>query len=60
MNETVMGAPASVEEPAPVRGPVRRGEPCPRCGGGPLDYNGMLDLVCPACGYSEGPGAGCT
>ncbi len=45
---------------APIRRPVRRGEPCPRCEHGILDYNGLLDLECPACGYSEGAGAGCT
>jgi len=42
------------------RAPVRRGEACPRCEVGRLDYNGLLDLECPACGYSEGSGAGCT
>ena len=44
----------------PGRTPVRRGEPCPRCGVGRLDYNGLLDLECPLCGYAEGAGAGCT
>ena len=42
------------------RAPVRRGEACPRCGVGRLDYNGLLDMECPFCGYSEGSGAGCT
>ncbi|MEI6291453.1 MAG: hypothetical protein WCP19_13565 [Chloroflexota bacterium] len=40
--------------------PVRIGEPCPRCGLGILDYNGMLDLECPVCAFTEGPGGGCT
>jgi ribosomal protein S27AE len=43
-----------------ARRPVRRGEPCPRCSVGLLDYNGLIDLECPNCGYTEGPGAGCT
>ncbi|HEY3312875.1 MAG TPA: hypothetical protein VGK00_14640 [Anaerolineales bacterium] len=42
------------------RRPFRRGEPCPSCGIGLLDYNGLIDLECPACGYTEGAGAGCT
>jgi hypothetical protein len=40
--------------------PVRRGETCPRCGIGQLDYNGLIDLECPVCGFTEGPGGGCT
>jgi hypothetical protein len=39
---------------------VRRGERCPQCNNGILDYNGMLDLECPECGYYEGTGGGCT
>lgn len=30
-------------------GELRRGELCPRCQKGIPDYDGMLDLVCPAC-----------
>jgi hypothetical protein len=45
--------------PAPRR-PARRGAPCPRCGEGLMDYNGVLDLECPKCGYTEGGGGGCT
>ena len=41
-------------------GLMRRGETCPRCGLGTLDYNGLLDLECPVCAYTEGPGGGCT
>ena len=40
--------------------PVRRGETCPRCGIGQLDYNGLIDLECPVCGFTGGPGGGCT
>ena len=39
---------------------MRRGETCPRCLLGQLDYNGLLDLECPVCAYTEGPGGGCT
>ena len=51
-------------QPAGTQGappdPVRPGGPCPRCGTGRLDYNGLLELECPACGYVIGGGAGCT
>lgn len=50
---------AMPEGGAPPRA-FRCGELCPRCGLGVLDYNGLLDLECPVCGYSEGPGGGCT
>lgn len=39
---------------------VKRGAPCPQCGQGLLDYNGMLELECPNCGFSTSSGAGCT
>lgn len=39
---------------------VKVGKPCPECGVGILDYNGLLDLECPNCGFTEGPGGGCT
>lgn len=45
--------------PAYLR-PFRRGELCPNCELGRLDYNGLLDLECPECGYSQGSGGGCT
>ncbi|MCX6080725.1 MAG: hypothetical protein NTW32_14440 [Chloroflexi bacterium] len=58
------GQPAGTEpvyaNTLPSQRPVRRGESCPRCGLGRLDYNGLIDLECPVCGYSEGSGAGCT
>lgn len=39
---------------------VRRGDPCPQCGQGKLDYNGLLELACDQCGYTLTGGAGCT
>jgi uncharacterized protein (DUF983 family) len=32
---------------------VRAGSTCPRCGRAKLDYNGLLQLVCPNCGLIE-------
>jgi rubredoxin len=40
--------------------PLRKGEICPMCGEGKLDYNGLLQLECPSCGYVSGEGGGCT
>lgn len=51
---------SAVDRKPIAKGPVRRGERCPQCLVGILDYNGMLDLECPACGYYEGIGGGCT
>ncbi len=34
------------------------GQPCPRCHQGIMDYDGLLNLVCPICHYVEG--GGCT
>jgi len=38
----------------------RPGAPCPNCGVGKLDYNGLLELECPACMARFGGGSGCT
>ncbi len=35
----------------------RQGDLCPVCGKGRLDYNGLLELECPACGYRNTGGA---
>lgn len=40
--------------------PLRAGSTCPSCGVGKLDYNSMLALECPNCGYTSGEGGGCT
>lgn len=40
--------------------PLRKGAVCPICGEGELDYNGLLQLECPSCGYVNGEGGGCT
>lgn len=39
------------EEPKIV---IQYGAVCPACGKGLLDYDGMLNLVCPVCGYGQG------
>lgn len=40
--------------------PLRKGSVCPQCGKDTLDYNGLLQLECPACGFVNGEGGGCT
>lgn len=32
----------------------RSGDLCPRCALAPLDYDGLLNLSCPECGYTVG------
>jgi ribosomal protein L37AE/L43A len=36
------------------------GDYCPNCRQGTLNYNGMLELECPHCGYTLSGGGGCT
>jgi uncharacterized protein (DUF983 family) len=61
-----LSVPASAPEADPatrafVLRPPRSGDACPACGQGRLDYNGLLELECPACGYRYGGEAGgCT
>lgn len=40
--------------------PLQAGSPCPQCGKGKLDYNGVLALECPVCGFMGGESGGCT
>lgn len=40
--------------------PLRKDGICPQCGEGILDYNGLLQLECPACGFVSSEGGGCT
>jgi ribosomal protein S27AE len=39
---------------------VRRGSPCPSCGKGIMDFNGLLNLECVQCGYTLVEGTGCS
>jgi uncharacterized protein (DUF983 family) len=48
----------------PASAPIKRlrvGDVCPGCQRGRLDYDGLLNLVCPQCGYAAaGEAGGCT
>jgi uncharacterized protein (DUF983 family) len=33
---------------------MKAGDTCPRCQKGVLDFDGLLNLACPQCGYSLG------
>lgn len=33
---------------------LRRGDICPECGRGRLDYDGLLNLACSECGFAVG------
>ncbi len=48
------------QEETPPAEPLKWGSTCPHCGQGKLDYNGVLHLECPVCGYEVTGGAGCT
>jgi hypothetical protein len=44
-----------------VVSPVSKGDWCPQCRKAQLDYNGLLQLECPACGFINKSGGGsCT
>lgn len=40
--------------------PPEWGDVCPACEKGKLDYNGLLELECPICGFRYSPGGGST
>jgi hypothetical protein len=40
--------------------PLQRGGRCPKCGQGSLDYDGLLNLSCPHCGYTNSAGGSYT
>ncbi len=33
---------------------LRPGAPCPQCGKGRLEYNGLLNLICNRCDFEQG------
>jgi len=35
---------------------LRSGDACPACKSGRMDYDGLLNLRCEQCGYSQGGG----
>lgn len=51
-----------IEQPVLMQNipPLKKGEPCPQCNAALLDYNGLLQLECPACGFVNAEGGGCT
>jgi hypothetical protein len=42
------------EEEKPKQKALRSGDQCPKCQQARLDYDGQLNLACPACGYAAG------
>lgn len=42
---------APLEEPGQDHDEIRAGDLCPRCQQAEIDYDGMLNLVCPECGF---------
>ncbi|MCK4897734.1 MAG: hypothetical protein KAS38_03065 [Anaerolineales bacterium] len=41
-------------DPVKTSREVRAGDLCPQCQEGRLDYDGLLNLACPKCGYALG------
>lgn len=39
---------------------LRRGDLCPKCGQGHMDYDGLLNLSCTNCDYTKPDGCGFT
>lgn len=42
------------EQGSTVPGKLRAGDLCPQCRQEQLDYDGLLNLSCPQCGYAVG------
>jgi len=47
LQPTLPGQNHSLRHPQP-------GKTCPACGLGIMDYDGLLNLICPVCGFGEG------
>jgi len=43
-------------DPSQISSPPRAGDLCPQCGQARLDYDAVLNLACPVCGFAL---AGC-
>jgi uncharacterized protein (DUF983 family) len=41
------------------REPLHIGSLCPKCGKGKLDYNGLYELECQACGFIDKSNSDC-
>jgi len=52
---TKAALPKTRSKPQRCRAPKVGGK-CPKCGRGKLDYNGLIELDCPACGYVASSG----
>ncbi len=56
VSDMTFGTTASSNNDEPSKAEYRAGKLCPRCRQGILDYDGLLNLVCPVCGPMQ---AGC-
>lgn len=50
----VLPGPDEESEEQGEKPPLRAGDLCPICGSAHLDYDGLLNLACPKCGYALG------
>jgi Zn finger protein HypA/HybF involved in hydrogenase expression len=44
----------TINSQAEQRVEIRSGDQCPACQSDYMDYDGMLNLTCPSCGYTQG------
>ena len=42
------------EQPEKPASKLRAGDMCPKCRSAQMDYDGLLNLTCPSCGYILG------